>query len=133
MPKRLLTLAGLVVLVGFATRVFAEDATVQRPETMTRAGAVALMVESDRSLATRLEHFIEHRPPMPLFSDLDYEDWYAPYIETAFEAGIIGGSDDGLFHPSQLMREEEMIALAVRYHAQKNTILWEEISTSSGE
>jgi LPXTG-site transpeptidase (sortase) family protein len=116
MEKRFLLLAALLLLVGFVTRVFAEE-----PGTpITRAGAIALMVESDPALKQRLQYHIKHPAPMPLFDDLDYSQWYAPYIETAFEAGLVTGNADARFRPSSLMTDEESIVLMNRYYALKH-------------
>lgn len=128
MYKRFIALGVLVILVGFVTQAFAAPFDAASPEqgrrtqgdTLTRAGAVAMLVESDSLLRERLQHHIRFAPPLPLFEDIDYTQWYAPYVETAFEAGIITGSSDGLFHPDSFITEEQMILLAVRYRAMSN-------------
>lgn len=114
MKHRFLFLAVLVLFVGFVTRAFAQN-TTSTP--ITRAGAVALMVEANPALQQRLQHFVKHLPPMPLFDDMDYRQWYAPYIETAFEAGLITGNADGRFRPSENLTEEESIGLVNRIYA----------------
>lgn len=115
MHKRFLTLLALVVLLGFATKAFGQSVALQSP--ITRAGAVALLVEANPALKSRLEQQIRMRHPLPLFADVSYSEWYAPYIETAFEAGIVTGNKDQLFRPGDLLTEEEAIALSARYHA----------------
>jgi carboxypeptidase T len=39
-------------------------------------------------------------PGEPTFSDVLPEDWYYLYVETAFYHGIVGGYQDGTFHPN---------------------------------
>jgi len=118
MEKRFLFLVGLVLVIGFATSAFAQNTPSNAP--LTRAGAIALMVEADPILKQRLQHFIQHTPPMPLFDDIDYKQWYAPYIETAFEAGLLTGNAEARFRPSELIAEEESIVLANRFYALKH-------------
>lgn len=117
MEKRFLLLTALVLLVGFVTRAFAADSAAEQP--ITRAGAVALIVESDPILKERLQFYVKNPPPMPLFDDLDYTQWYAPYIETAFEAGIVTGNAERRFRPGALLKEEEAIVLMARANARK--------------
>lgn len=115
--KRILTLVAILLFVGVVTRVFAQSPVQTGDAAITRAGAVALMVEADPMLKARLRHHIDHVAPLPLFDDLDYEEWYAPYVETAFEAGIITGNKERLFRPGDSLLEEEMIVLGARFGA----------------
>lgn len=118
MEKRFLLLAALVLLIGYATRAFADVIPSDAP--ISRAGAVALMVEADPALKKRLQHFIKHTPPMPLFSDVDYTQWYAPYVEVAFEAGLVTGNPDARFRPAERMTDEESIVMINRFYAMKH-------------
>lgn len=118
MHKRILLLFGLVLLVGFVTRAFA--AAAETTGGITRADAVAILVEAEPALRARVTHFTKHKPPLPLFDDIDYAEWYASYVEAAFEAGIITGNSSGLFRPGDLIAEEEAIALAARFQARTN-------------
>jgi LPXTG-site transpeptidase (sortase) family protein len=118
MEKRFLLLAALVLLVGYMTRAFAQDIASNAP--ITRAGAIALMVEADPALKQRLQYFVKNTPPMPLFDDVDYSQWYAPYIETAFEAGLVTGNSAARFRPSSILTEEESIALMNRFYILKH-------------
>lgn len=115
MHMRVALLAVVVLLVGIVTRAFAQ--TVPNDGPLTRGGAIALMVEANPGLQRRLEYFVAHRPPMPLFADVDYNEWYAPYVETAFEAGIVTGNPNGLFSPGRYLTEDEAIILVARYRA----------------
>lgn len=121
MHKRFFALLALVVLVGYATSAFAQAVQPQDDaRAISRAGAVALLVESNSGLKERLKFHIRASHPMPLFDDVAYDQWYAPYIETAFEAGIITGNDRRMFRPGANVTEEEAIAMSARYHAMSN-------------
>ncbi len=90
----LIVLAGFLVVVSSVTafRAFARSA-------ITRAEAVALLVDSQPNLRSRVQWYIGHMPPMPLYLDANPQAWYGPYLETAFEAGIINGNADRSFRP----------------------------------
>lgn len=48
------------------------------------------------------------------FTDVSANDWFAPYVETAFENGLFGGYPDGSFKPSEPITRQEMAAVAGR-------------------
>ena len=118
MPKRILLLAALTLLVGLFTRAFAQDAVAPMPNpdsTITRAGAVAYVINADATNLPRVEWYAKHMPPIALFKDVDQSQWYAPYLEVAFEQGLITAPSDDLFHPGEPINEAETIALVTRY------------------
>lgn len=132
--KRVLALAAILALVSVVTGAFAQGAAVQYADaqtTVSRAGAVALLVEADPVLKARLPYHISHTPPMPLFDDVNYEEWYAPYIETAFEAGVITGNAERLFRPGDALSEEEMIALGARYRSIERPEVYAEMMSNT--
>lgn len=47
------------------------------------------------------------------FSDVDLEEWYAPYIITAKHHGIIDGYDDGTFKPNARINRAEAVKILV--------------------
>ena len=51
---------------------------------------------------------------MPLFLDTDQRAWYAPYVEAAFQEGIVTGYDDRTFRPGNPLTVEEAITLLMR-------------------
>lgn len=81
---------------------------------LTRAGAVALLVEGNPVLRSRAEWFAAHPQPMALFRDTQ-RTWYTPYLEAAFEAGIVRGNVDRLFRPGAAATSEEAIEMVNRY------------------
>ncbi len=131
MEKRFFLLTALVLLVGFVTRAFAAELPSNEP--ISRAGAVALVVEADPLLKERLQHYIKNPPPMPLFDDMDYSQWYAPYIETAFEAGIVTGNANRRFRPGDVLAEEEAIVLMARTNARKRPDTIADLNTTGGD
>jgi LPXTG-site transpeptidase (sortase) family protein len=81
---------------------------------LTRAGAVALLVESDPAARDRTSWFRTHMPPVSLFADIQQHHWYAPYVEAAFERGIVRGGQKGEFRPGGVLTAEEAAILFSR-------------------
>lgn len=126
MSKRLFLIAVLVLTVGFFTSAFASAEGLQQPlfdqtAPLTRAEAVALLVNAHPNGLNRVRWFAAHMPPMPLFKDMEQTEWYAPYVEAAFEAGLIDGdAEDPFFRPQDVLTEEEAISLSIRYKEMTN-------------
>ena len=114
MSKRLFLVAVLVLLVGYCTRAFAQTA-INPQSPITRGEALALVINANPANLKRVQWYASHMPPMPLFYDVDQRQPVAPYIEVAFEQGIIEGNKERLFHPNDYMKEEEAIALVTHY------------------
>ncbi|MFH0851241.1 MAG: sortase [Candidatus Peregrinibacteria bacterium] len=86
-----------------------------RPEApLNRAEALKVILQFDRAAKDRITWYQEHLPAMPLFWDMDQMQWYAPYVETAFEKSYITGYPDGSFRPGQVLRMEEAVSLLMR-------------------
>ena len=49
------------------------------------------------------------------FSDVSAESWYADFMETAFNLGIISGDGDGKMRPDDKITREEMAKIIVSY------------------
>ena len=109
MSWRLLALIAVTLLIGFGTHALSAAF-----EPLTRAEAVALLVEAREETRQRLGWYKTHMPPMPLFKDAPQERWYAPYLETAFEANLMSGNPDATFRPSSLLTMEEAVTLVTR-------------------
>lgn len=113
----LLAAAFLVTLIPLQGPAVAQGV----PPPITRAGAVALLVQADPALKMRAEWYDRHMPPISLFYDVDQGLWYAPYIEAAFEAGIVTGTDENReFRPGDLLKSEEAIAFVNRAKAHRD-------------
>jgi hypothetical protein len=51
-----------------------------------------------------------------MFSDVGADDWYAPYIKSAYEYGLMDGERQGIFGPDGGLTAAEAIKLAVTLH-----------------
>ncbi len=110
--------AGLVVALGGAGVISVVDAAF-RPD-ISRAEAVALVVDAQPQLRTRLQWYIKNMPPMPLYLDANPKAWYGPYLETAFEAGLINGNAQRMFRPRSPITVEEAAALMLKMRGQNS-------------
>ncbi len=118
--KKIISLAftALILLIQVSTPVFAEESITisANPKlTISRAGAIAMVISADARNMRRVRWYASHMPPMPLFSDVDQKSWYSPYLEVAFEQGIITGNANGLFRPEDNLNQSEAVNLAMRY------------------
>ncbi|MFA6039212.1 MAG: sortase [Candidatus Peribacteraceae bacterium] len=85
---------------------------------ITRVEALKVIVALRPHLKNRAQWFANNLPPLPLFPDLDQHAWYAPYVEAAFEAGIITGYPDRSFRPTATVRAEEGIVMLQRAYGE---------------
>jgi len=86
-----------------------------RPEyPLNRAEALKVILNLDGASQTRVTWYRQHMPQLALFTDVDQSAWYAPYVETAFEKGMVTGYSDGSLRPGQLLRVEEAVTLLMR-------------------
>lgn len=86
-----------------------------RPGAMlNRAEALKVVVSLQPSLRERVTFYRGNLSPLPLFWDGDQTQWYAPYVEAAFEKSLITGYPDGSLRPGQVLRVEEAVALLMR-------------------
>ncbi|MBI4129444.1 hypothetical protein HY464_02010, partial [Candidatus Peregrinibacteria bacterium] len=86
---------------------FAAEPNNSINNTITHAEAVYHLIESDTRLRERVVWYHSHMPPLPLFYDVPQGDPLAPYLEVAFEEGIIAGNRERLFHSGEALRIEE--------------------------
>ena len=63
----------------------------------------------------RMCHAEPMTPTEERFSDVPVQEWYAPYVEWASEAGIVNGYSDGSFRPNQSVSREQMAAMLFRF------------------
>ena len=54
------------------------------------------------------------------FTDVPASAWYAEYVNTAAEAGLMNGVGSGKFNPQGIMSTAEVVALTARLHAERN-------------
>lgn len=74
-------------------------------DNLTRAEMCALLVK-----AMRYPFFEDETSA---FSDVDEEEWYAPYINAMYRLGLVNG-DGGLFRPKDAVTHEEFLVLLGR-------------------
>ena len=84
--------------------------------TINRAEALKVISLGRSDLQNRATYYTTHMPPIGLFSDVGRTDWFAPYIEAAFEKLVVTGYPDGTFRPGRAVTVEEAITLLMRAH-----------------
>lgn len=57
------------------------------------------------------------------FSDVDMNDWYAPYVNTAADMGIVSGIGRGLFGVGEKITRQDMAVLIARYLEKEGCVL----------
>lgn len=82
------------------------DGTFRPAETLSRAEMCALFVKALRYPVTDIG--------TPVFSDVDEDIWYAPYVDTMFRLGLVNGDGDGAFRPKDPITHEEFLVLLGR-------------------
>ena len=87
---------------------------------LNRAEALKALAYIDASMKERVAWYQGHLPAMPLFWDVDQSQWYAPYVEAAFEKSLITGYPDGSLRPGQLLGVEEAVMLLMRTMGEGN-------------
>ncbi|MFA5843004.1 MAG: septal ring lytic transglycosylase RlpA family protein [Candidatus Gracilibacteria bacterium] len=58
--------------------------------------------------------FTEPPTPTLYFSDVQQDDWFFPYIQTAYEKGIVNGYDDGSFAPENTVNLAEALKMLIK-------------------
>jgi len=146
MCKRLFFLLAMCILVGAGTNAFAAsfpdtngtpyteafaylssndivhgypDGTARPNGYLNRAEALKVILGAQDRYKTRVEWMQGNLLDTPLFYDIDQSQWYAPYVEVAFEHAVVTGYPDGSFRPGQLLRVEEAIALLMRAYGEQ--------------
>ena len=93
-------LAAMQIVQGVSPSEFAPDQPV------TRAEFAALMVR-----------LLGYEPAgSSYFEDVRPDDWFAPYVDGAYELGVVTGKSSGRFEPNQWITREETAAIAVRIY-----------------
>jgi LPXTG-site transpeptidase (sortase) family protein len=95
---------------------------------LNRVEALKVILESYGKYDKTISAYKKKMPPLPLFGDTDQKQWYAPYIETAFENGVITGYPDGTFRPAKLLTVEEAVTMLMRTFEEKGSSQKAELS-----
>ena len=93
-------LASREIINGMGSDLFAPDAT------MTRAQYAAIVVKA-------LGLTPDSRGAA-VFSDVPKESWFAPYVWTACDCGVINGRGSGIFDPEGTITKQEAAVMTVR-------------------
>ena len=96
---------------------------------LNRAEALKIILEAEGSFDGRIASYKKQMPPLGLFFDTAQTDWYAPYIEAAFEKNVITGYQDGSFRPDQYLRVEEAVTMLMRTFGEQGTKKKAELSS----
>lgn len=81
------------------------DGTFRPGDSMDRASLCALLVKALRYPVS--ENSV-------CFADVPGDAWYAPYVSTLYEMGLVRGYSDGLFHPDDPVTHEQFQAILGR-------------------
>ena len=90
------------------------DGSARPNSYLNRAEALKVIALARATLAESAASYAENMPPLPLFSDIRQNQWFAPYVEAGFAAGIVKGYPDGTFRGARLLSVEEAVTLLVR-------------------
>lgn len=86
-----------------------------RPDSpLNRVEALKVILAVQQSYNDRIAWYTDHMPPIPLFTDVDQRAWYGPYLEVAFQEGIVTGYPNGTFKPSRVLSVEEAVTMLMR-------------------
>ncbi|MGE3278976.1 MAG: SdrD B-like domain-containing protein [Candidatus Altimarinota bacterium] len=77
---------------------------------ITRIEALTILIRS----AKALDGVDRSEKPLP-FKDVDQTQWYAKFIEFAYEMGIISGEGDGYFRPKRELQRSEVAKLLIQF------------------
>jgi LPXTG-site transpeptidase (sortase) family protein len=83
-------------------------------DALNRAEALKVLLTLQDRYRTRVDWYRQHLSSLPLFVDLRSTDWFDPYVEAGYEAGIITGYPDRTFRASEGITAEQAIALVMR-------------------
>ena len=96
---------------------------------LNRVEALKVVLRASGDYDKRITFYEKKMPPIALFADVLQKEWYGPYVETAFENGVVTGYPDGTFRPGNLLRTEEAITMLMRTFAEQGSSDKAELST----
>jgi len=83
-----------------------EDGTFKPDQIVNRVEALKILL-----LAAQIE--IANNLPAPTFSDTPADAWYAPFLTTAVNKGIVNGYEDNTYKPAQTVNLVEALKILV--------------------
>ena len=87
------------------------DGTGRPGAFLNRAEALKVVIGSVPEYQQRSEYYTANMPPISLFKDVKQDQWYAAYVEAAFEKRLVTGYPDGTFRPANRLTVEEAVTL----------------------
>lgn len=84
---------------------------------VNRAEALKIILKSLPEYSSRIEEMRSSMPSLPLFPDVKQREWFAPYTELGFRAGLVKGYPDGLFRPERGVKVSEATTMVARAYA----------------
>lgn len=84
---------------------------------VNRAEALKIILKSLPEHSARIDEMRSSMPSLPLFPDVKQNEWFAPYTELGFRAGLVKGYPDGLFRPERGVKVSEAVAMVARANA----------------
>lgn len=112
------TLSTYRILKGCGDGLFHPD------DTLTRAELCALLAQVMNYTSSTNES---------VFSDVPADAWYAPYVNTMQEMGLVKGCGDGQFHPLDVIDHEQLITIMARLADKLNLVFYENDKTGPDE
>ncbi|HLC75544.1 MAG TPA: sortase [Candidatus Peribacterales bacterium] len=107
------------IVLGFS------DGTVRPGKSLSRVEGLASVLRMREQYAPQVVWFTENLPAMSLFTDMNQEEWYAPYVEVGFLEGIVKGMGDGSFRPAKPLTVEQALVMLKRAMRDESTIAFQ--------
>lgn len=116
MRLRLLTLGVLTLFsAGIVPIASAQDAGSQQ---ISRAELLQVLLDAREDTRANVEKTKTRLSRLPLFTDVEPSEWYAPYAEVAFMTRVTSGFPDRTLRPHDGVPVEEAITLLMRAYRQ---------------
>ncbi|MCX6735290.1 MAG: S-layer homology domain-containing protein [Candidatus Peregrinibacteria bacterium] len=80
-----------------------DDGTFKPTRDVNRAELLKIIIEG-----SKIQLDVTDTTP---FKDIDYSQWYAPYVKKAYSEGWINGYNDGTFKPTQTVNKVEALKI----------------------
>src|SRR3989344_8144975 len=103
------------IVLGFS------DGTVRPGKLLSRVEGLASVLRMREQYAPQVVWFTENLPGMALFTDMNQEEWYAPYVEVGFLEGVVKGMGDGSFRPASSLTVEQALVMLKRAMRDEST------------
>ncbi len=85
---------------------------------INRAETLKVLLQARPQYAARVSWYQRHLPQTSLYKDMSQSDWYAPYLEAAYESDLITGYPDRTFRAGKSVTVEEAVVLMMRVYSE---------------